>query len=78
VKSYTPRPPEEVLELDDLHRLEEAIKRLGFEYLEKQEKILNMLLQDSATMEYGTLLCLDNPRSLLHGILSFLYILSCE
>lgn len=53
VKSYRLRPAERALELDDLHRLEEAIKRLGFESVEKQEKILNMLLQDPAIMEYG-------------------------
>jgi hypothetical protein len=59
VESYKLRPAERVLEFDDLVRLEEAIKQLGFESVEKQEKILNILLQDPAIMEYGTLLCLD-------------------
>ena len=59
VESYQLRPAERVLDLDDLLRLEEAIKQLGFKSVEKQEKILNILLQDPASMEYGTLLCLD-------------------
>ncbi|KAF7181452.1 hypothetical protein CNMCM7691_000670 [Aspergillus felis] len=57
VESYQLRRAERVLELDDLLRLEEAIIQLGFESVEKQEKILNILLQDPATMD-------DNdPRS---------------
>ncbi|KAF7157169.1 hypothetical protein CNMCM6106_002251 [Aspergillus hiratsukae] len=39
------------------YALEEAIKRLGFESVQKQEKILNMLLQDPAIMDD------DDPRS---------------
>ncbi|KAE8379148.1 hypothetical protein BDV26DRAFT_291601 [Aspergillus bertholletiae] len=53
VKTYKLYPAQRALELDDLHRLEEAIKRLGFESVETREKILNMLLQDPTTKNNG-------------------------
>lgn len=58
VESYQLRAAERVLDLDDMLKLEEAIKQLGFKSVEK-EKILNILLQDPANMEYGAILCLD-------------------
>ncbi|KAF4279576.1 hypothetical protein CNMCM8057_004427 [Aspergillus fumigatus] len=56
VESYQLRAAERVLDLDDMLKLEEAIKQLGFKSVEK-EKILNILLQDPANMDG------NDPRS---------------
>lgn len=59
VESYQLRAAERVLDLDDMLKLEEAIRHLGFKSVDKEEKILNISLQDPANMEYGAILCLD-------------------
>lgn len=59
VESYQLRAAERVLDLDDMLKLEEAIRHLGLKSVDKEEKTLNILLQDPANMEYGAILCLD-------------------
>ncbi|KAH1475315.1 hypothetical protein KXX53_005531 [Aspergillus fumigatus] len=57
VESYQLRAAERVLDLDDMLKLEEAIRHLGFKSVDKEEKILNISLQDPANMDG------NDPRS---------------
>lgn len=51
IRSYTPKPPQRSLPPKDQERLTAAIRRAGFPP-QKEEKMLNILLQDPASMEY--------------------------
>jgi hypothetical protein len=57
VQSYTVTPLQRTLQPKDQERLTAAIRRAGFESSQEQEKMLNILLQNPASMEY------DSPLS---------------
>lgn len=50
-RSYKLKPAQRSLRQEDQDLLTRAIRRAGFEGLEEQEKVLNVLLQSPATME---------------------------
>jgi hypothetical protein len=52
VQLYTVKPPQRSLRPKDQERLTAAIRRAGFESPQEQEKMLNILLQNPASMEY--------------------------
>ncbi|KAJ5753979.1 uncharacterized protein N7511_008132 [Penicillium nucicola] len=53
VQSYTVKPPQRSLRPKDQVRLAAAIKRAGFCSPEEQEKMLNILLQNPASMDHN-------------------------
>lgn len=61
VKSYTISPPQRSLQPEDQVRLAAAIKQAGFHCPEKQEKMLNILLQNPDNMEYFPFLYTSPP-----------------
>ncbi|KAF3399042.1 hypothetical protein DPV78_006982 [Talaromyces pinophilus] len=52
-QSYAVHPPQQSLQLKDQERLIVAIRQAGFESPQEQEKMLNILLQDPASMGYN-------------------------
>ena len=52
VQSYTVKPPQRSLQPKNQEQLTAAIRRAGFESPQEQEKMLNILLQNPASMEY--------------------------
>jgi hypothetical protein len=57
-------PPQQSLQLKDQERLIVAIRQAGFESPQEQEKMLNILLQDPASMGYDC--CFPQPSSFSH------------
>lgn len=55
VRSYTVKPPQRSIRSKDQLRLTVAIRQAGFVCPEVEEKILNVLLQSPATMEYASI-----------------------
>jgi hypothetical protein len=64
VQSYTAKPPQRSLRSKDEVRLAAAIKQAVFDCPEQQEKMLNILLQNPASMEYLPLPLDFSPLSL--------------
>jgi hypothetical protein len=60
VYSYKMEPPQKSLRASDLRRLKQAIHNDGYHSLDEKEMMLNILLQDPATMEYVTFLTFPN------------------
>ncbi|KAF4235731.1 hypothetical protein CNMCM8980_003225 [Aspergillus fumigatiaffinis] len=52
VQLYTVKPPQRSLRPKDQERLTAAIRRAGFESPQEQEKMLNILLQNPASMDH--------------------------